>query len=157
MDATLTATPGAISGDGPDKLNSLLRGELSAIETYEQGIQKLEKYPAAAQELRRVRDEHREHARVLREHVSKHGGTPAESSGVWGSFTAAVTGAAAVLGPETTIAALKRGEEVGIADYERAIDQPTLPAECKELIAARLLPRSRDHLASLDSVLNFLK
>src|SRR5262245_46335753 len=83
-----------------DALNSLLRGELSAVETYEQALSKVEEFPVAVRELRRIRDEHRAASATLRDHVVKFGGTPAAGSGVWGDFAHAVTGAAKLVGPD---------------------------------------------------------
>jgi uncharacterized protein (TIGR02284 family) len=139
-----------------DELNHLLRGEVSAVETYEQSLPKFEEYPAAAQELRRIRDEHREACQVLREHVAKFGGSPSEGSGPWGGFAQAVTGTAKLLGPDTTLAALRRGEEHGINAYKESLDKDALPAECKDLIRTRLLPRGQEHLANLDSIRSFI-
>ncbi len=148
---TTTAASQAVA-----ELNHLLRGELAAVETYEQSLPKFEEFPAAAQELRRIRDEHRETCRVLREHVTKFGGTPADGSGPWGGFAQAVTGTAKLLGPDTTLAALKRGEEHGINDYQDALDGEALPTECKDLVRTRLLPRCQEHLANLDSIRSFI-
>jgi uncharacterized protein (TIGR02284 family) len=139
-----------------DALNPLLRGELSAVETYDQSLPKFEEYPAAAQELRRIRDDHRETAQVLRDHVTKFGGTPSDGSGPWGGFAQAVTGAAKLIGPDTTLAALMRGEEHGIKEYQDALEKGDLPAECQELIRTRLLPRCQEHLANLDSIRSFI-
>ncbi|HET6572236.1 MAG TPA: DUF2383 domain-containing protein [Fimbriiglobus sp.] len=139
-----------------DALNPLLRGELSAVETYDQSLSKFEEYPAAAQELRRIRDDHRETAQLLREHVAKFGGTPAGGSGVWGGFAQAVTGTAKLLGPDTTLSALTKGEEHGAREYADVLEKGELPAECRDLIRNRLLPRCREHLANLDSIRSFI-
>lgn len=140
-----------------DQLNHLLRGEMSAVETYEQSLPKFEEYPAAAQELRRIRDDHRETSQVLRDHITKFGGTPSDGSGTWwGGFAQAVTGTAKLLGPDTTLAALKRGEAHGVKDYQKTLEKDDLPAECQELIRTRLLPRCQEHLANLDSIRSFI-
>jgi uncharacterized protein (TIGR02284 family) len=149
-------TNSATTAQAVEHLNQLLRGELSAVETYDQSLPKFEAYPAAAQELRRIRDDHRETCQVLREHVTKFGGTPSDGSGPWGGFAQAVTGTAKMLGPDTTLAALKRGEEHGIKEYEDALESGELPAECQELIRTRLLPRCQEHLANLDSIRSFI-
>jgi hypothetical protein len=134
-----------------DILNGLLRGELSAVETYETALGRFADSPTAAAKLTEIRDEHAESVRILREHVERHGGTPATGSGVWGSFAAAATGAAAAVGPLTVLAALQHGEEVGIADYRRALDNG-VPAECRDMILNDLLPRCEEHIAFLDDL-----
>jgi uncharacterized protein (TIGR02284 family) len=139
-----------------DELNQLLRGELSAVETYDQSLTKFEEFPAASQELRRIRDEHRENGRILREHITRLGGIPSDGSGAWGGIAQAVTRTAKLLGPDTTLAALRRGEESRVHEYKEALEQVGLPAECKEVIRTRLLPRCQEHLANLDSIRSFM-
>lgn len=140
-----------------DQLNHLLRGELSAVETYEQSLPKFEEFPAAAKELRRIRDDHREAAQVLGDHVTKFGGTPSDGSGWWGGVAQVVTGTAKMIGPDTTLAALNRGEESGLKAYRDALDaKEDLPPECQELIRTRLLPRCQEHIANLDSIRTFI-
>src|SRR6478752_64375 len=57
-----------------DALNELLRGEISAVETYDQAIAKFEAQPLAS-DLRRIRDEHQHAVVALRERVTAFGGT----------------------------------------------------------------------------------
>ena len=132
-------------------LNGLLRGERSAVETYDQALTRFADSPVAAVKVREIRDEHGESVRILREHVERFGGTPADGSGVWGTFATAVTGAAAAVGPLTVLAALQHGEEVGIADYRRALDAG-VPGECRDMILNDLLPRCEEHIAFLDDL-----
>jgi hypothetical protein len=131
-----------------DALNVLLRGEVAAVEAYDLVIPKFEGQPQAG-ELLRIRDEHTDAAGVLRERVKHFGGEPVERSGAWGTFTAAVTGAAKILGPATALGALKQGEEYGIGQYENALADPEINSDDKELIRYRLLPRCRSHVADL--------
>ena len=88
-----------------DQLNSFLRGELSAVETYSQCMDEVKDATVVAQ-LRGLRDSHQIRARMLRERVLAMGGEPAESSGVWGSFAKLVAGGAKLLGPKAAISAL---------------------------------------------------
>src|SRR5262245_56665542 len=110
------------------RLNSLLRGEISATETYQQALAKVGSEPGAS-ELRRIHDEHRETANTLRQHVHQHGGKPDQGSGAWGAFAKAVEGAARLLGNKAALKALKEGEEHGIKEYEEALSDPDLPAD----------------------------
>ena len=56
-------------------LNSLLRGELAATETYQQALAKVGNEAGVA-DLRRIHAEHREAANTLRQHIHVHGGKP---------------------------------------------------------------------------------
>jgi len=135
-----------------DTLNSLLRGELSAVETYEQALAKLADTKGAP-ELRRLHDEHRAAVAVLRRHVQEHGGQPHRSSGAWGTFAKAVEGAAKLFGNSAALKALKEGEEHGVKEYEAALREPGLTRECELLIASTLLPQTREHIPTLDRLM----
>ena len=135
-------------------LNTLLRGELSAVETYEQALGKFEgkDTEAAAKELRRIRDEHQSAVGTLRARVLALGGTPYEGSGVWGVFTAAITGVAKVMGPHTAVSTLRRGEDHGIGEYEDVLQDEDVSVECKYLVRNELQARCKDHVQALDRV-----
>lgn len=139
-----------------DTLNALLRGEVAAVETYDQVIAKFAGQPQAI-ELQQIRDEHTESAAVLRERVRHFGGDPAEGSGIWGKVTAAITGTAKILGPATALGTLRQGEEYGIGQYENALCDREIDSDDKELIRNRLLPRSNRHVADLDRMIQAVK
>lgn len=135
-------------------LNSLLRGEMSALETYRQAILKLEGDNAPGlQELHTLRADHRDAADALWHHVEGHGGKPSEDSGPWGTWAKLVEGAAKVFGHAAALKALKEGEEHGLKDYADALEDHDLPMDCVSLIRDRLLPRQRQHIAVLDRLI----
>jgi len=135
-----------------DTLNSLLRGELAATETYQQALAKVGT-EAGASELRRIHDEHRDAANTLRQHVHQHGGQPDHGSGAWGAFAKTIEGAAKLFGNTAALKALKEGEETGIHDYEKALQDEKLPTDCKTLIQTKLLPQTRAHIPVLDQLM----
>src|SRR5215217_5476486 len=101
--------------------NSLLRGELSAIQTYDQA---LEKFSGSSETstLERIHAEHEESAQILRDHIADMGGTPDSDSGAWGSFAQAVEATAKLLGESAALKALIEGEQHGIKEYEQALE-----------------------------------
>jgi uncharacterized protein (TIGR02284 family) len=129
--------------------NRLLRGELSAVETYNQAI---EKHPAtsATSELTRIRDEHRQAVSRLTANVREMGGEPDTDSGAWGAFSNAVQGAANLFGAESAVASLQRGEEHGRNDYLDALDSEHVMEGCKNMIRTELLPATDSHIATLE-------
>jgi rubrerythrin len=141
-----------------DALNSLLRGEISAVETYSQALGKFDWKDTedVAKELRRIHSEHQSAVDTLHTRVVALGGTPSEGSGAWGVFTAAVTGSAKVLGPHTTISALRQGEEHGVGDYEKAFTKDDISPECKYLLRAEQ-NRCKGHIEALDRLVEELK
>jgi len=135
-----------------DTLNSLLRGELAATETYQQALAKVDDEPGAA-ELRRIHLAHREAANTLRQHVRSHGGEPEHGSGAWGVFAKAVEGTAKVFGNTAALRALRQGEQSGLSSYEDALNDESLAPDCKNLIRNTLLPQAREHIAVLDRLI----
>lgn len=134
-----------------DVCNDLLRGEISAVETYDQAIHKYADHPAAIA-LERMRNEHRDSAMRLRANVVSMGGQPAINSGSWGNFAKIVESAAALFGESSAIAALKQGEEHGIDQYMAALGNPDVENEAKTLITTQLLPRLRTHIQALEAI-----
>jgi demethoxyubiquinone hydroxylase (CLK1/Coq7/Cat5 family) len=139
-----------------DALNSLLRGEVAATEAYDVVLPKFANRPQVI-ELQRIRDEHTEAAAILRERVRHFGGDPAEGSGIWGTLASAFTSTAKVLGPETALGALIQGEQFGVGRYESTLSDPRVDGQDKELIRYRLLPRCRQHVERLNSLVDRLQ
>jgi len=133
-------------------LNKLLRGELAATETYQQALAKVGDEPGA-EELRRLYAEHREAANRLRQHVHRHGGTPEQDSGAWGTFAKAAEGVIKLFGDKAALKGLKEGEEHGVKLYEAALNDNDLADDCKELIRNDLLPRTRAHVPVIDRLM----
>ncbi len=135
-------------------LNAILRGEIAAIQTYEQTLEKFAG-KIESTDLIKIRDEHKEHVAVLTQHVIKAGGDKSSTtSGPWGAFTQLFVAGAKLVGPETALAALKTGETHGIEQYEKAIERKDLPAETVSGIRDKLLPQAREHLTTLDRLIS---
>lgn len=131
--------------------NQLLRGEISAVETYEQAMDKFSNEPQVAQ-LMKIRDEHNISIVNLRENICALGGTPNESSGAWGTFTTAIQGTANFLGENAAIHSLIEGESYGRGLYESALENEHVLPVSKNLICEALLPRIDKHLLSLNAL-----
>src|SRR5438132_2253535 len=137
-----------MANNAVDTLNSLLRGELSATETYQQALTKLEG-TQGYDELKRIHREHREAANTLRQEVHQLGGKPDQGSGAWGAFAKAIEGAATLLGNKAALKALKEGEEHGLKEYQAALATDDLPDVCREGLK-RLVAQTRNHISGLD-------
>ena len=135
-----------------DTINSLLRGEIAATETYQQALEKVGNDPRAA-ELKQIHAEHREAANQLRKHVHSHGADPVQDSGAWGAFAKTVEGVAKLFGNTAALKALKEGEEHGRNAYEDALLDPDIMPSCKVLIT-QLLIQTRAHINILDRLMD---
>jgi uncharacterized protein (TIGR02284 family) len=134
-----------------ENLNSMLRGELAATETYQQALEKVGN-EAGASDLRTIHAHHREAANEFRKHVHHFNGKPDQGSGAWGAFAKAVTGTAKIFGSTAALKALKEGEEQGISSYETALKDPQLPQECLTLVT-NSLSHCRSHITVLDRLM----
>lgn len=137
-------------GCDTEALNALVRGELSAVETYTRALGAFDD-PLVIADLQKVRDEHSKAVRELRDRVIQFGGQPAEAGDPWGPFAA--TGGAKALGPATVLAALRQGEELGASEYEAALENEHIHPECLRLIRADLLTARRRHIDELNRLL----
>ena len=121
-----------------DQLNSLLRGEISAVETYKQAIKKVDdEHTSDALALRAMAQEHGEHAQALREEIRRLGGEPDDSSGAWGAWAKTVEATAKLFG-ERHLKALKEGR-ARIEGLQAAFDYLDVGGV---FIATRLIPAS---------------
>ncbi|MEP6995424.1 MAG: DUF2383 domain-containing protein [Acidobacteriota bacterium] len=135
-----------------EHLNSLLRGEISAAETYKMAIDKVggDRQGEGAQ-LRAIAQEHGEHAQRLRDEIRRAGGEADDASGTWGAYAKTIEAAASLFGDASALKALKEGEEHGLKDYRAALDSVDEPA--RKLIAETLIPAQQRHITSLDALI----
>lgn len=137
-----------------DTLNSFLRGEISAVETYRQALEKISQQNLR-QPLQECMQSHAQRVTVLSDQIRNLGGAPTTSSGVWGTFAKAVEGSAKAFGDKAAIAALEEGEDHGRNDYQR--DLGKLDASSRQLVQARVVPeqeRTHNTLSSLKKALS---
>jgi uncharacterized protein (TIGR02284 family) len=137
-----------------DWLNRLVRGELSAIETYQQALDKMRDAPEAT-ELQAIEADHRGAVRALKDQVLQHGGTPDDQSGAWGTWAKLVASTARIFGNTAALEALRQGEQHGIKEYERAMEADDVDAESRKLIRSKLLPQAQSHISVLDRLIDF--
>lgn len=154
--AGVSETGDAAAASGRAQIDSLVRRELSAVETYKLALAKVGR-ELAGDELWRIEREHEEAVDLLLEKLRSRGEPPPMSSGLRGAWSKAYEGAAMILGSKAAIRALKKGEKHGLHGYEDALKDGVLDPEVKSLIRARLLPQTRAHIPALDRILAFVR
>jgi demethoxyubiquinone hydroxylase (CLK1/Coq7/Cat5 family) len=132
-----------------DQLNSFLRGELAAVESYRLALEKLDSTIYRGTLLECARS-HEQRARLLSEAIVQRGGAPVKSSGAWGAFARLVESGAAAFGERAAIAALEEGEDHGLQDYRR--DLADLEDSARELTQSRLIPEQRQTHDSIRNI-----
>jgi len=122
------------------QLNSFLRGELSAVESYRLALEKLSNsiYQSALHACERS---HQDRVRILREAIVARGGEPVNDSGAWGTLAHLVEAGAAMFGERAAISALEEGEDHGRNDYHRDLDD--LDTSARELIQDVVIPQQQ--------------
>ncbi len=138
-----SAAEGEIGDRTLGLLNSFLRGEISAVETYRQAIQKL---GGAYSQLADGMISHERRVGMLTDKIRSLGGVPATGSGLWGSWAKLVQGTADLFGERSAIAALESGEDHGRNDYRRELENLDDPV--RAWVERELLPlEERTHAA----------
>jgi uncharacterized protein (TIGR02284 family) len=111
-----------MAADLANYLNDLLKGEISACETYRQALEKVED-PKVRPILEINHQCHSARVGKLKTEVTNTGGTPAQDSGVWGAFAKLMEGGAKIFGDKASISTLEEGEDKGLADYKQFVDK----------------------------------
>jgi bacterioferritin (cytochrome b1) len=142
--------------DAIRQLNSLLRGEISAVETYKMAIDNVDQSDQITMDrlsmLREIQSEHGQAAQLLRERIRTLGGEASDSSGAWGAWAQTVQGTANLFGDNAALKSLKEGEEHGVKDYQEAIDD--VDSVSRQLIEGQLIPNQERHIALLNQLMN---
>lgn len=136
-----------------DQLNAFLRDELSAVETYQQCLEKIDR-PQIASGLTDLQRSHQKRATLLSQRVQELGGTPETDSGVWGSFAKLVEGGAKMFGEKPALSALEQGEDRGKENYQSKADK--LSPVNKAFIDTSILPEHRHSHDALNQLMNIV-
>ena len=131
-----------------DQLNSMLRGERSAVETYAQCIEKLAT-SRFAPELSPLKASHATRVGKLTGKITELGGDADTTSGAWGSFVKLVEGGAAIFGERAAVAALEEGEDHGKKEYAQL---EKLSADTRRFVETELVPEQRRTHDALSSI-----
>jgi hypothetical protein len=126
-----------------DKLNSFLRGEISAVETHRQALKAI-KDPSVKSGVEESLRLHQGRVGRLHERIVALGGEPATTSGLWGAFARLVEGGARIVSESAAISALEEGEDHGLRDYRG--DLGDLDLESRRFVESELLAdQKRSH------------
>jgi len=125
-----------------DTLNELLKGELMAMNIYQEtdDIQGDEQVMAM---LDQFAEDHQEHAKLLANRIRELGGTPVESTGMAGAMAQMSSKFNALRGPAHLLKQVYDGEDKGVHAYEDRIDE--LDPESQDLVKT-MMSTDHDHL-----------
>jgi hypothetical protein len=129
-----------------DKLNSFLRGEMAAVETYNSAIGKIDHICTVRDELLVNLKSHQDRVMMLQDAILELDGEPAEEP--WGAGDE-------MFGDRAAVEALEESENLELADYNGNLDD-LLDRE-RQLVSDRLMPaqqRTYDRLSELKNRLS---
>ena len=138
-----------------DQLNSFLRGEMSAVQTYNIALEKIERTSTVRPMLETCQLSHARRVAALTQAIAARGGKPADSSGPWGMFAKVVEQSATVLGEKAAISALEEGEDHGLHDYQDDLEK--LDAATRQIVVSELLPEQQRTHQTMSSLKKSLK
>lgn len=101
-----------------DRLNALLKEELSAVDLYEQAMKKTET-PGINQVYSDVRGSHADRILLIENEINVLGGEPAPDAGLQGAFAKTLVGTAELFGEKATVSALEQTEDNALKDYKK--------------------------------------
>lgn len=134
-------------------VDELIRGEISAVESFDTIINKV-KDVSEVNELSRIRQDHQKAVDVLKQFADAEVSGETDTSGPWGTFTTAFAGGASLFGDKAAINALKVGEQHGLNEYREALEDDGVRAEVKQIIRSELIPSQERHLAIIENYLH---
>lgn len=126
--------------DSVDMLNSMLAGEISAAESYNAALKKMDGSPLR-ETLEKIHVNHARRAQMIRDRVEQLGGKPVETSGPWGAFVKLLESSATAFGDKAAISVLEEGEDKGLKDYEGHIEKTE--GMLRSFVEQELLPLQR--------------
>lgn len=137
-------------------LNSFLKNELAAVETYDQCLDKADN-PSISSSLSALQQSHRKRADLLAERIRSMGGSPADSSGTWGGIAKLIQAGSNLFGEKAAIHNLEEGEDRGRDDYQRDVSK--LSPENQRFIEQEIMPeqmRSHDAMHAIEQEVKHL-
>lgn len=131
-------------------LNDLIQLDIDAIRAYEQALDAV-KDNDVRRNLLAFRGDHERHVNELSGLVRGMGGTPpAFKPDLKGFLIEGMTAVRALAGENAALSAMRDNERLTNNRYQAALDNPNLPANCRDVVA-RNREDERRHLAYIES------
>ena len=125
-----------------ESLNGLLRGEISAVETYSQARERIT-LPVVTPALQDGQIAHQLRVQKLMDKIQSLGGEPVDGAGAWGAFANFLEGTAGLLGDKASVDMLEEGEDHGLQVYRDEIENCE-DGDVRTFIKDELLPAQEE-------------
>jgi len=136
----------------PTQMDDLIRGEMSAVTSYNQILKDLKESDERTK-LERIRNDHEVAVSKLKTYATKDVKEDTMTTGVWGVFAKTWTAGAKLIGNNAALKALSQGEKHGITEYKEALEDDTVKPEIKQMIRTQFIPKQEEHLNTINSMM----
>lgn len=139
-----------------NELNTILKGEHMAVESYDRFIHMIED-DRVKEEFQKILDDHKKHVRLLEKRIKELGGEPKEDLGFAGIMANAKL-AMRTMGDKKTIDLVKQaydGEDKGVA-MAKEIVKGDLDDESAKLMQD-ILAKEHEHLTKINQIMGELE
>jgi hypothetical protein len=133
-------------------IDEILRGEMSASDSYEQVASNLSS-DVEKSRLNEFKQEHLAAIDFWKTQATVDGAVPETDSGVWGKAVEAFVGTSKLLGNTSALRALREGEEHGLKNYQELLERDDLTTVQKNQIKRQFIPTQEKHINSLNAMI----
>ena len=134
------------------QVEELIKSEFSAIKSIDSVLGKIHD-SKEMDRLYEIRNDHFHAINKLKSCVKVDIKENPLSVGPWGAFEIAFSGGASFFGDKVALRALKVGEEHGLKEYKKIMQDKGISSELKELIQKDLMPVQEKHLEIINKFL----
>lgn len=132
--------------------NDIIRGEISAEEAYHQVLSGFE-FLKGRQRLRDFLKDHHDASVFWKNEAKKEYEKPVDTTGLWGVVVESFVGASKMLGLESALDVLKKGEELGLRNYKSMLEIDELTTYQRDKVRDILIPRQKKHIETLSAMI----
>ncbi len=137
--------------EAAEALNRILRGEVSAVEAYEQILDQITDDPERSR-IETFLSFHKDQVRYWTNQIESKGIDPDTESGPWGLVVKTFVGTAKLFGDSPSIMAMKQGEEHGLSEYRNLLENEYVSTRHKEYVKTEVLPKLELHINSFEAM-----
>ena len=152
MSITDKLNPVEFSDGSNQDLTTILKGEISAKEAYDQVMSQVDDSPEI-ERLKSMKKDHEEAVKFWKKQSRVKGNVPTSSSSIWGTIVKSFVGTSKILGDEKALEALKRGEEHGLSIYKDMLKSDLISDLQKVEITYRFIPNQKKHIESVNALI----
>lgn len=140
------------TGTENEKIDQIIRGEISAMKAYEQVMEKIDDDPEEYR-LKQFKLDHENAVQFWKKEERMSGKITESDSSIWGTAVEAFVGTSKLVGEKTALKALKKGEEYGLSLYEDLLNSDGLTTIQRAEIKETFIPRQKRHIESINALI----